>query len=103
MLQLYTLILNENGTFLFEQYWKEKITNRWRNDGSGESNGNEKAKGRWVYDDDAILFLSDRETDIDQNYRLHFNNTKARLENNSSLIFFTSGLFWLENLTLEKR
>lgn len=103
MQQLYTLILKENGTFEFEQYWKEKIVNRWRSDGSGESNGYEKAKGSWVFKDGVILFRTNRETDIDQNYRLNFNDTKARLENKTSLVLFTSGIFWLENLMLEKK
>ena len=102
MSQQYTLILNENGTFLFNQYWKQ--SKRFlKNHDEVQSTGNEKGKGRWIYKDEAVLFLSDSKSDIEQNHRLNFNNSKAKLENNSDLVFLESGLFWLENLMLEKK
>ncbi len=103
MSQQYILILKENGTFLFNQYWKQQSKQSLKDYEGVQSTGNEKGKGGWIYKNKAILFLSDSKSDIDQNHRLNFNNSKAKLENNSSLVFLESELFWLENLKLEKK
>lgn len=104
MSQEYTLILKEDGTFLFNQYWKESPKRLYFKDQDGmQSTGNEKGKGKWIYKNNTVVFISDTESEIDQNYRLNFNNSKAKLENNSSLVFWKSELFWLENLKMKKK
>ncbi len=49
MYQQYILILKENGTFLFNQYWKQQTKQHWKDYEGIQSIGNEKGKGRWVY------------------------------------------------------
>lgn len=102
--QKYTLILKEDGTFLFNQYWKESPKRLLFKDQDGiQSTGNQKGKGKWIYKNNTVVLSSEAKSDIDQDYRLNFNNSKAILENNSSLVFLKSELFWLENLTLKKK
>tara|TARA_R110001583_G_scaffold6249_1_gene32192 strand:+ start:1930 stop:2313 length:384 start_codon:yes stop_codon:yes gene_type:complete len=93
--QKYHLILNSDGTFLFSQYWKGI--------GGLDSSGSEHGKGIWTYKNGTVQFIVEPESDIDQNHRLNFNNTVAKVEDKSHLIFYNSEIFWLENLTMKKR
>ncbi len=89
----YHLTLNNDETFLFSQYWK----------GLGADSGSEHGKGKWTYNNGIVRFFSDPELDIDQNHRLNFNNSAAKIEGKSYLVFFKSEIFWLGNLKMVKR
>ncbi len=93
--QKYHLTLNSDGTFLFSQYWKGM--------GGLDSSGSEHGKGKWTYKNGIVRFFSEPELDIDQKHRLNFNNSAAKIESKSYLVFFQSEIFWLENLRMVKR
>lgn len=97
----YFLSLNEDGTFVFKNYWKSIS--------EVSSAGEEFGKGKWSYTDGVITFLSDPDSDINQDYRLNMNNTKAEITRTDhhgimeqSLKFVESKIFWLIGLELFK-
>ena len=91
--QKFHLKLNSDGTFLFSQYWKM---------GGPDSAGSEHGKGKWTFKNGVVHFFSEPDLDIDQNHRLNFNNSAAKIEDNSNLVLFKSEIFWLENLRIAK-
>lgn len=96
--QRYKLILNSNGTFEFEQLWAQFGMNNEIQD-----TGIEKGKGTWISKNKLIILSCNKETDIIQDYRLDFDNTKVRILNDSIIRFAESKLFWVENMDLKKR
>jgi len=68
-------------------------------------------RGTWRAENDVIYFGTNADMDIDHNYTLNFNDTKARFKNESSsndkaivkLEFFESGIFWINGIELKKR
>ena len=71
-------------------------------------------RGKWRTENDIIYFETFPDTDIDHNYPLNFNDTKARFKNEPSndiynekaitkLEFLESGIFWISGTELEKR
>lgn len=98
--QHYKLTLNSNGTFEFEQRWKQK--NEMLISDKTESYGIEMGKGKWTKENQLILLSSNPNTDLNQNYRLDFSDTKLRVLNNKTIRFEESNLFWAKNLILNK-
>ncbi|QLG46615.1 hypothetical protein [Costertonia aggregata] len=109
------LKLNQNGTFRFDSYSVRQIdgTNLPVNENL-PTESSISGKGRYRVKNDVIYFTTDGDTDIDHNYPLNFNDTKAKFKNgyskNSSneraiakLKFFESGIFWIDGLELKKR
>jgi hypothetical protein len=92
--QKFYLNLKEDGTFLFSHYW---------NTAGLDAVGSEHAQGKWELKNNKIGFFSDPKKDIDQNHRLNFQNTQVVIDKNSTLTFVGSQIFWLNNLTLEKK
>ncbi len=102
MNQHYQLTLNSDGTFEFEQFWEQK-TRKFGISNEIESTGIEKGRGTWTLKNESIILSCNSETDMTQDYRLDFDNTKARILNDSSIRFVESKLFWAENMDLKKR
>ena len=97
----YFLLINEDGTFVFKNYWKSTS--------EVSSTGEEFGKGRWKYAGDKIMFTSNPDIDIDQNHRLNMNNTIAEITQTKSsgstkrsIKFLDSEIFWLRDLRLFK-
>lgn len=111
----YLLKLHPNGTFHFDSYSVRQIEgNILRIEGSLTMEPSLRGRGTWRAENDVIYFRTDRDTDIDYNYTLNFDDTKAKFKNepskNSSnekaiakLEFFESGIFWINGIDLEKR
>jgi hypothetical protein len=71
-------------------------------------------RGNWSAENDVIYFGTDRETDIDYNYTLNLDETRAKFkiepcgkssgENPiAELEFIESGIFWMNGIEMEKR
>ncbi len=102
---IYKLSLNTNGTFLFHSYRKL--------DGGIPPEENEYAKGTWEADKKLIYFSVDS-SDLDDEYILNFNNSKARFKSKSprdksnrvvetSIRFYESEIPWLKGKELLKK
>lgn len=66
----YKLSLKENGTFFFHSY---------SNNSQGIPNEiNTYGKGTWKIEKNIVHFFTDKENDINEEYSLDFNNSKAR-------------------------
>ena len=102
----YTLSLKPNGTFLFHSY--RKI-----NDEAPEEHW--YGKGKWAVEKkNQLFFYINKETDLDEKYTLNFSKTKARYVSVSprdisgssiktSLIFYSSEIFWVKGMKLFKK
>ena len=86
----YKLSLNSDGTFLFH-FYQDQIFYE----------DNDKAKGKWSVKNNSILFLVNRKVDIDENHKLDFGKTKAKIEN-KNLKLYDSGIFWINDVELKK-
>tara|TARA_Y100001933_G_scaffold263896_1_gene327221 strand:+ start:178 stop:579 length:402 start_codon:yes stop_codon:yes gene_type:complete len=96
--QRYKLTLNSTGTFEFEQHWAQIGMNN-----EIQATGIEKGQGRWTFKNKTIILSCNNKTDITQDYRLDFDNTKVKILNDSIIRFTESKLFWIENMDLKKR
>ena len=102
----YTLSLKTDGTFLFHSY--RKI-----NDGAPEEHW--YGKGKWAVEKkNQLFFYISKDTDLDEKYTLNFSKTKARYVSVSprdisgssiktSLIFYSSEIFWVKGMKLFKK
>ena len=101
----YTLELTADGRFSFHQFEDHQCD-------SCEVK-NKYAKGRWVADDLAIIFYTDRE-DLDEKFTLDFTNSGARYLTKSArdrsdrvvrtrLQFFKSDIFYLKGVEFFKQ
>ena len=108
------LKLHPNGTFHFDSYAVRQIEGNLRIKGDLPAEPSISGRGKWRAENDVIYFGTDRDTDIDHNYTLNFDDTKAKFKNESSknssdektiakLEFFESGIFWIDGLELKKR
>ncbi len=95
--QRYKLILNSNQTFEFEQHWAQIGM-----DNETQATGTERGKGTWIFKHKSIILSCNSETDITQDYRLDFDNTKVRILNDSIIRFTESKLFWVKNMEFKK-
>lgn len=100
-----TLILNPDGTFFFHNYENHE--------GGIPPEKNSYAKGTWILEKKVIHFYNTN-ADLDDKYRLSFNNSKARFDTKSprdksnrvvktAIRFFQSDIFWIKGLKLLKR
>ena len=100
-----TLILNDDGTFIFHEYDKH--------DNGIPPERNKYGKGKWKIDKSTLYFFAE-ESDIDEKYTLNFNNSEARFITKSlrdksdriiptSLQFYKSDIFWLVKRKLIKK
>ncbi|THV58337.1 hypothetical protein EZV76_12785 [Flagellimonas alvinocaridis] len=96
--QRYRLTLNLNGTFEFEQYWAQIGMNS-----ETQATGIEKGKGTWTIKSKLIMLSCNSMTDITQDYRLDFDDTKVSILNDSIVRFVDSKMFWVVNMELKKR
>ena len=98
----YTLSLKPDGTFTFHFY---------RNIDPSQPKENSYGKGTWKADKKRVLFLVDKETDIDEKYTLDFTNTKARFikkvprgesgnKKETLFLFYDSEIPWVKGLKL---
>lgn len=110
----FLLKLHPNGTFHFDSYSIKQIEGNLRINGNLTAETSMSGRGKWRADNDVIYFGTDRDSDIDYNYTLNFDDTKAKYKNESSknssdeqpiakLEFFESGIFWIDGLELKKR
>ena len=101
----YKLTLNQDGTFLFHSYTKDKH--------GVPPEVNKYGKGNWKAEKNTVLFFADKENDMDNKHDLDFNGSKARFISKSprdktdrivktSLQFFESKIFWIERLKILK-
>lgn len=99
----YQLILHTDGRFLFHSYNKYNAGIPPEPSISG--------KGTWEANKDNIQFATDPQRDLDHNYTLIFNNSRARFERMSpgkegdkievsKLTFFESVIFWVKGIEL---
>lgn len=106
--------LHPNGTFHFDSYAVRQIEGNLRIDGNIPAEPSTGGRGTWSVENDVIYFGTDRDTDIDHNYTLNFNGTKARFKTESSksssdekaiakLEIFESGIFWIDGLEFKRR
>lgn len=91
------MTLNLNGTFEFEQHWAQIGMNN-----ETQATGIEKGKGMWIIKNKLIILSCNSKTDITQDYRLDFDDTKVSILNDSIVRFTESKLFWVENMDLKK-
>jgi len=101
----YKLSLCTDGTFLFHSYSKH--------DGGIPLETNKYGRGNWSAEKRIISFWAEKKLDVDDSHVLDFNNTKARFKSKSprnvsartiktSLIFYSSGIFWVKGMELFK-
>ncbi|OUR91795.1 hypothetical protein A9Q87_08280 [Flavobacteriales bacterium 34_180_T64] len=101
----YTLTLNENGTFNFHFYRKLIC--------EGCIEENNYGRGTWFSDQKLIYFKTLIENDLNENYKLNFQNSKARFDRKSSrnksqeivpdrLRFYEPEIFWVEGTELTR-
>ncbi|HKK11730.1 MAG TPA: hypothetical protein VJ945_02790 [Flavobacteriaceae bacterium] len=101
----WTLSLHPDGTFLYNFY---------RNLGKPYPEENFYGKGTWKSNQSLVFFFTDKERDIDEQYELNLNNSKARIHGKSirdksnrvvktSLRFYDSELSEIKGLELFKR
>jgi hypothetical protein len=86
----YELSLNADSTFLFH-FYQDQIC--YIDD--------DRAKGKWKFENNTIIFNVDDETDINETYKLNFNKTKASIKGNT-LSFFDCNIDWINNTELKK-
>ncbi|GAA3777823.1 hypothetical protein GCM10022271_07540 [Corallibacter vietnamensis] len=100
-----TLVLNNDGTFVYHVYDKH--------DGGIPPERNMYGKGTWKLENN-IVFFKTTTSDIDKTHTLNFNNSKARFITKSprdktnreiptSLRFFKSNIFWVKGRNLLKK
>jgi hypothetical protein len=63
---------------------------------------NDKGKGKWTVKNGEIEFSAVKEFDINNEYTMDFNGTKAKLEG-STLTFTTSKMIWPPRVPLSKK
>ncbi|WP_149274342.1 hypothetical protein [Pareuzebyella sediminis] len=113
------LKLHPDGTFHFDSYSVRQIEGpNLRITSPGKENlpaePSISGKGKWSAENDIIYFTTNGDTDVDHNYPLNFNDTKAKFKNESSnnsseekaiakLEFLESGIFWIDGLELKKK
>lgn len=101
------LKLYPSGTFQFDSYTKGLKAGT-------PAEPSISGIGTWSAENDVIYFATNPDTDIDHNYTLNFNDTKAKFKNESSkdlpsekatvrLEFLESGIFWINGMQLKKR
>ena len=99
-----TLILNGDGTFLFQNYEYHE--------GGIPPKKNSYAKGTWT-SEKKIIYFSSNTNDLDEKHTLDFTNSKARFIIKSprdkstrviktAIKFYTSDIFWIKGMTLLK-
>ena len=99
-----TLILNGDGTFLFQNYEYHE--------GGIPPKKNSYAKGTWT-SEKKIIYFSSYTNDLDEKHTLDFTNSKARFIIKSprdkstrviktAIKFYTSDIFWIKGMTLLK-
>lgn len=102
------LKLHPSGAFQFDSYINKRL------EAGSPAEPSISGRGTWRVENDMIYFGTNRDTDIDHNSTLNFNETKAKLNNESSkdssnekaitkLEFFESGIFWINGMELKKR
>jgi len=108
------LKLHPNGTFRFDSYSIKQIEGNLSLKGNLTAEPSISGRGKWRTENDIIYFETFPDTDIDHNYPLNFNDTKARFKNEPSndiynekaitkLEFLESGIFWISGTEFEKR
>ena len=102
---VYTLVLNNDGTFTFHNY---------RQIDPSKPKENSYGKGTWkIEKDNTLYFFTNTSTDIDDKYTLDFSNTKARYHTKSprdktdkivktKLHFYDSEIPWVKGWKLFK-
>lgn len=60
-----------------------------------------KGQGKWTVKNEEIWFFADEGNDVNEEFSLNFNGTKAKLEG-SRLIFYESKMIWPPRVTLTK-
>jgi hypothetical protein len=102
----WTLTLHEDGTFFYHFF----------RDISAISTNKEEnfyGKGTWKADGNLVFFNTDKKTEMDEIYNIHFTNSKARYITKSprdtsdkivktALRFYESDLFYIKGLELFK-
>jgi len=104
----YDLTLHPDGAFSFHSHTRssEKI-------GIPEE-VHQYGRGTWIFQDKKVLFFSDREKDLNEEFTLDFGNSRAHFLSKSPrslsdrpfqtrLKFFESGIFWIEGIEMLKR
>lgn len=100
----YDLTLNSDGTFVFSYY--DKIYKRLKMERT------QKGKGTWKSEKNLVYFFTN-DSDVDDEFNLNFNNSKARFITKSSrdksdrviktaLLLYDSEIFWVKRLNLTK-
>lgn len=108
------LKLHPNGTFHFDSYAIKQIEGNLSLKGNLTAEPGISGRGKWRRENDIIHFETYPDTDIDHNYPLNFNDTKARIRFEPSrdaynekaitkLEFLESGIFWISGTEFEKR
>ncbi len=61
----------------------------------------DQGQGKWVIKGEEIWFIANEKSDVNEEFTLNFNGTKARLENDK-LVFFYSKMIWPERVPLTR-
>ncbi|MDP5158510.1 MAG: hypothetical protein NWQ07_08040 [Flaviramulus sp.] len=104
----WTLTLNEDGTFLYHFFRDISAISK--------ANSAEKfyGKGTWQAEGNLVFFYTDKNTEMDDVYKINFTNSKARYITksprdktdkvvNTALRFYESDLFYIKGLELFKQ
>ncbi|WP_055445181.1 hypothetical protein [Lacinutrix himadriensis] len=102
----YTLILQQDGTFIFHSYTNNKQ--------AIPPESNTYGKGTWTSEKNIITFSANPNTDFNEKHTLDFNNSKARFISKSPrdksdkvvktrLQFYKSDIFWMQGKELLKQ
>ena len=84
------LELKPDGTF-FCTFYQDQL----------DYKDDDKGKGKWHINNGEIWFKADQEKDIDKEYSMNFDGTKAKLDGNK-LIFYESKMIWPPRVPLTK-
>ena len=87
----FELELNSDGTFVFH-FYQDQIC----------YTDDDRAKGKWKTENEIIVFQVNKESDINETYKLNFDKTKAKVEN-GILKFYDSKVFWINRVELKKK
>ncbi len=106
----YLLKLHPNGIFSFDSYGFRQIEGKnTQIKGNMPTEPSMSGRGKWRAENDIVHFVTDRDVDVDHNYPLNLDNTKARFKNPSDekamaeLEFLESEVFWISGIELKKR
>jgi len=93
----FQLSLNENGTFVF--HYSKNIHC------ASCSQEELQGKGTWKVKNEAFIFKSKKRKDLNEEYTVNLNNSKAKFENqkvNGVLVFFETDLSYLKGIKFIK-